>query len=214
MDLKINIDTRELEAKTLREAKRLAYGTVQGLNKTATQVQTAERVNLDRKFQIRKAGFLYRLVKVAFASVLKDKAVAEVYIDNTKQRVLLGLFEDGGVRDPAVGQNVAVPITGEAARPSFAQLVQDQFTFTRMRLKARAPKKGTQTIYEGKSGTFLIPGIGVFLRAAGAKATELIYSFRKPMRLDKRLGFTDTAQKVFSENFEKNFRDSYNSKKE
>jgi hypothetical protein len=206
MNIKVQIDTKKLEAKTLREAKRLAYSTVQGLNKTATDIQTQERVNLDRKFTVRKAGFLYRLIKVSFASVLKDKPVAEVYIDNTKQRVLLSVFEDGGEKTPAVGQNIAIPITGEAARPSFGQLVVDAFTFTNLRFQ----KHGE--ILEGQQDTYLIPGVGVFLRVSRT-VTDLIYAFKKTARLDSRLGFMDIAQKVFSENFQKNFNDAYNSKK-
>jgi hypothetical protein len=212
MKIDIKIDTKELEAKTLRESKRLAYSAVQGLNKTATDIQTAQRVNLDRKFTLRKAGFIYRLIKVAFASVGKDVPFAEVYVDPTKQRVLLGLFEDGGTRDAAKGQNVAVPITGEAARPSFGSLVVDAFTFTKLRFKPRDGKHGGQTVYEGKQGTFLIPGVGVFQRI-GQKATELIYAFKKPMKLDKRLEFTKTAEQVFKDKFEKNFNDAYESKK-
>jgi hypothetical protein len=212
MKIDIKIDTKELEAKTLREAKRLAYSAVQGLNKTATDIQTAQRVNLDRKFTIRKAGFMYRLIKVAFASVGKEVPFAEVYVDPTKTRVLLGLFEDGGTRDAAKGQNVAVPITGEAARPSFGSLVIDAFTFTKLRFKPRDGSHGGQTVYEGKQNTFLIPGVGVFQRI-GQKATQLIYAFKRPMKMDKRLGFTDTAEKTFNEKFEKNFNDAYNSKK-
>jgi hypothetical protein len=212
MKIDIQIDTKELEAKTLREAKRLAFSAVQAINKTATDVQTAQRVNLDRRFTIRKAGFMYRLIKVAFASVGKDVPFAEIYVDPTKTRVLLGLFEDGGTRDAAKGAKVAVPITGEAARPSFGSLVLDAFTFTKLRFKPRDGNHGGQTVYEGKQNTFLIPGVGVFQRI-GQKATELIYAFKRPMKMDKRLGFTDTAEKVFSEKFQKNFNDAYNSKK-
>ena len=208
MNINVKIDTTNLKLRNLKEQKRVAYGMSQALNNTALAVQTAQRVNLDKEFTIRKAGFMYRLIKVKFASVPKDLPVAEVYVDNTKQRVLLGLFEDGGEREPSVGQEVAVPLTGEAARPSFGQLVQDQFTFQSLRFKQRG--QGSK-VWEGQQHTFLIPGFGVFMRVA-KKVTNLIYAFKPPMKLAKRLGFVDTAEKVFAERFQDEFNKSYNSR--
>jgi len=205
----VKIDTSNLKTRTLREQKRVAYSMSQALNDTALQIQTAQRVNLDKKFTVRKAGFMYRLIKIKFASVPKDLPVAEVYVDNTKQRVLLGLFEDGGEREPAVGQNVAVPITGEAARPSFGQLVQDVFTFQKLKFKRK--RGGSGNVLQGQQNTFLVPGVGVFMRTA-KKVTELIYTFRRPMKMAKKLGFVDIARQVFAEKFQGNFTNRYNSK--
>ena len=207
MNINVNIDTSNLKTRTLKEQKRVAYSMSQALNDTALQIQTAQRVNLDKKFTVRKAGFMYRLIKVKFASVPKDLPVAEVYVDK-KDRVLLGLFEDGGVRQPSVGQEVAVPLTGEAARPSFGQLVQDAFTF--QSLKFRQSGRNSK-VWEGQQRTFLIPGVGVFIRTA-KKVTELIYAFKHPMKLDKRLGFVDIAKKVFADTFQNNFTKRYNSR--
>jgi hypothetical protein len=208
MKLNVTIDTRNLEAKTLREAKRLAYSMTKALNNTALAVQNAQRQNIHKKFTVRNAPFMDRLVKITFASVKGDRAYAEVYIDPTKKRVVLQLFQDGGLKEPAVGSNVAVPITGEAARPSFNQPVVTAFTFQQLHFKRSGVKRGTGTVLEGNENTFLIPGVGVFERISKS-ATELIYAFKKPMRMDKRLDFYEIAQKTFEATFEEEFKTAY-----
>ena len=70
--IKIDIDVRGLEARTLLESKRLAYSTATAINRTMLEIQREERAELDRRFTIRKNDFMYRLIKIfTFAMVFK-----------------------------------------------------------------------------------------------------------------------------------------------
>lgn len=217
MRINVKIDTRALKARTQREAKRLAFSTAQALNETAKEIQTAERVNLDRKFTVRKAGFLYRLIKItAFASPRKGRPFAEVAIDPTKKRVLLGLFEKGGEKEPAKGKSVAVPLTGSPARPSFKQPVQEEFTFRKLRFRRHRTKTG-QVQWKGEQRTFIIPGLGVLQRVGGkakSSVARLIYAFQRRPHLKALLDFTEIAVSTFNREWQKQFRKVYNRTKQ
>lgn len=217
MQIKVQIDTRALKARTQRQAKRLAFSTAQALNETAKEIQAAERINLDRKFTVRKAGFLYRLIKItAFASPRKGRPFAEVAIDPTKKRVLLGIFEKGGEKKPAKGKSVAVPLTGGPARPSFGQPVQEEFTFRKLRFRRHRTKTG-KVQWKGEHHTFIIPGLGVLQRVGGKaknSAAKLIYAFQRRPRLKALLNFTEIAVHTFSHKFAHEFRKAYHRKKD
>jgi hypothetical protein len=207
--INVKIDTKALKARTEREAKRLAFSTAQALNETAKEIQTAERVNLDRKFTVRKAGFLYRLIKItAFASPRKGRPFAEVAIDPAKKRVLLGIFERGGEKEPAKGKSVAVPLTGGPARPTFKQPVQGEFTFRKLRFRRHRTKTG-KVQWKGEQRTFTIPGLGVLQRVGGKakdSVARLIYAFQRRPHLKALLDFTEVAVRTFNREFEQQFR--------
>jgi hypothetical protein len=98
--IKIDIDVRVLEARTLLESKRLAYSTATAINRTMLEIRREERAELDRRFTIRKNDFMYRLIKIfAFAKVSKGTGPQQVYgeigIDH-KNRTLLDQFVEGG----------------------------------------------------------------------------------------------------------------------
>jgi hypothetical protein len=228
LKLGADLDIKALQQRMPLEAKKLARVVARALNRTALEVQTAERVQLDQSFQIRNAGFMYRLIKInAFASTNQNRPYAEVGIDNTKSRVLLSLFEEGGEKDPAKGKNIAVPLTGQAARPSFGEPVRDQFTFQsldfkRVRLtatgrqallvKKRYGVRGRLTsdyyVWAGKNRTFILPSTkqapfgGVFQRVGpGPQDIRLIYSFRPKAGLKKQISFIERARDVFTAKF-------------
>lgn len=202
MNINLSLDTSGLLEKTLREQKRFVYAVSNALNGTAAAIQTAERVNLDQKFTLRRAAFVYRLVKIfAFASPTKNRPFAEVGIDDSKKNVLLAMFEAGGTKAPVVGRNVAIPITGEAARPTFPSQISAAFTFNALRFR----REGASGVFEGRQGTYLLPGVGVFERVS-SKVTKLIYAFKHTVTLKRNLGFIPLAEKVFAEEFEVRFR--------
>lgn len=208
MQFDCKIDTKALKAKTQAAQKNLAYSAAQAINETVKEIQTEERANLDRKFKIRKAGFMYRLIKVfAFASPKQGRPYAEVGIDDKKKRLILGLFEEGDVKQPAVGKNVAVPLTGEAARPSWGEPVPDAMSFRGLKFK-----KSAGGSMKGLMHTYLVKGVGVFQQVAGAAKSVLIYAFQRPMKMDKKLEFIPIARKVFTERFHAHFNRIFNSR--
>lgn len=134
--INVDIDPSRLKTRSIREQKRLAYAVAGSINAATKDVQLSERADMDRKFKIRKAGFMYRLIKIQqFATVNKNIPFAILGIDNTKERVLLSIFEDGGVKVPFKGKNVAQPITNRAARPSWGDSVPESMTFKRLAFK-------------------------------------------------------------------------------
>lgn len=228
----VDIDPSKLVARTERQKKRFAYVVSKSLNESALKVEQAERVQLDRKFEIRRAGFMYRLIKITqFSNPKKTLPFAEIAIDNTKARVLLPIFEEGGPKDPVKGKNVAVPVTGQSARPAFSDLVPDEFTFRKLgfrrqnltkagKLATAAKKKfgikGRLTpdyfVWAGKERTFILPSTkkhpqgGVFQRVGPKKDDiRMIYSFRPKPRLKAVLKYVATARRTFEDNFEQIF---------
>jgi hypothetical protein len=219
MRIDVKFDTSALKAKTERETKRLAYNTAQALNETAKAVQLEERANLDRKFTIRKPAFMYRLIKIfTFASAKLGRPFVEIGIDPTKSRVLLGLFEKGGEKQPVKGKSVAVPLTGGPARPSFPQSVAAAFRFTALRLHRRggrkvkrfhpsalAPAPAPQFI--GAQRTFQIPKLGIFQRIA--EGLRGVYLYVRRPKLDARLDFFKIAKQTIAREWPVQFRKAY-----
>lgn len=221
MRIDVKFDTSALKVKTDREIKRLAYNTAQALNETAKAVQLEERANLDRKFTIRKPTFMYRLVKIfKFASARQGRPFVEIGVDPTKTRVLLGFFEKGGVKPPAKGKSVAVPLTGGPARPSFPQSVAAAFRFTALRLHPRggrrvkrfhpsalaaAPARAPQFI--GAQRTFQIPKVGIFQRIA--EGIRAVYLYVRRPKLNARLDFFKIAKQTIAKEWPEQFRRAY-----
>lgn len=171
MRLDVQIDTSALKARTLREAKNLAYSTSQALNATAKDVQAAERAHMDRTYHLRRAGFMYRMIKIfQFSNARQGIPFVEIGVDK-KPRLLLGVFEEGGQREPFKGHNVAVPITGSEARPGDMSTIPEQFTFRKMQFRRHTTANG-KVQWRGENHTFLIPDVGVFTRTDQPQKTE------------------------------------------
>lgn len=236
MKIEIKIDTSKLKARTLRESKRLAYGVADAINKATADTQADVRVSMDRTFTVRRNQFLYRLIKITqFATVSKNIPYAILAVDNTKARVLLGLFEDGGDRLPFVGKHVAVPITGTPVRPSFTSPVADAFTFQKLGFHKMAPTRnarrlkelgkhgfakvklgGSAFIWQGAERTFILPGTakhpdgGVYQRVGPGKSDiRIIYSFSTHEKVKAVLKFVQTAQQKFPAHFAERFKQTY-----
>lgn len=224
MRLNVHIDTRNLELRLERERKRLAFNAALALNETVKAVQTAERVNLDRKLTLRKTGFMYRLIKIiTFANARQNRPYAELAIDPTKQRVLVGKLERGGEKLPEIGKSVGVPLTGGPARPSFQQSVRPELQIGRLRVRQHRTAAG-KVQYKGAKRTFIVRGVGIFQRGEGQKTSRrrrrfrglvqrtsvrLLYLFRKAPKLRAMLGFFDVAHKTAAEQWPQQFRKAY-----
>jgi hypothetical protein len=220
--IKIDIDIRGLDARSLLESKRLAYATTTAINRTMLEIQREERAELDRRFTIRKNAFVYGLIKIfVFAKVFKGIGPQQVYgemgIDH-KSRTLLDQFVEGGIKEPA-GKSLGVPITGSAARPSFSDPVTAALQLAKINLHPRVLKDGTtQLISEQDGGIFSLPNVrhGTTPRGLFQKTGDVIralYLFiPHPVALSRRYDFLGIAERVYNEVFDREFDRAYKSR--
>jgi hypothetical protein len=236
--LEVSVDAAKPLALLRNGGKRMAYACVNALNKTAKQVQSAERAHVTAQFTVRKPEFLGRQSAVirgadggsGFASVKQGKFEARIGIGE-KERLLLSGFEEGVVRTPFKGKNVGVPVTGGAARPSIQSSVVNAYRFQNLKLR-RQTSRGTSkrkyrssaTIkshvtatgkvqWKGTNRTFMLtetgkaPKGGVYQRVGpGRDDIRMVYSFKPPMRLKRRLRFIETGRRVAEQSFAANLK--------
>lgn len=195
----VKVDTAPLILRLEKGQRRLAYVVANALNNTARDIQAAERAEVGADLTIRKQDFIRRQAAIIkpFASPRLGRAFVDISVGQ-KSRLLLSTFEQGGDRPPFKGQSVAVPITGEAARPSFGESVPTEMRFTKLFGGRKRDRRGAER-------TYIVPGVGVFQRN-GAE-TNLIYSFEKNVRVGKRLHFVATASRVAQERFRSHLED-------
>jgi len=224
----ISIDAAKPIALLKNGGKRMAFAVVNALNNTAKEIQRGERARVQSQFTLRKRDFVLREAAViraaaggsGFASVSQRRFEARISVGQ-KPRLLLSGFEAGDLRRPVKGKNVAVPITGGPARPSFGSSVPKPFTFAGLSLRRVTPrgqqkrKRRTQITlaahissrgtvqWKGAHRTFLLtqtrkaPKGGVFQRVGpGRDDIRTVYSFKPPSRLDRRLRFIQTGQEI------------------
>jgi hypothetical protein len=232
MNINVNFDLSLLDHEAKRYEKNLAFSVAKAINAAAEEAQKRIRASLLTAFHVRKRDFLFRSIKIfAFANVGADRPFAELGIDN-KHHLILSLFESGGERQPFKGQSVAVPVTGEAARPSITSSVNAAFTFQALHFKRgpithagreilakRRAKKITKSkiggqyyVWQGAQRTFILPHTaraplgGVFQRIGPKRDNiRMIYSFRRNVILKKALAFIETSQKVYEDVFKDEF---------
>jgi len=229
MDFKFDIDFSLLDKKSASFQRNLAYSVAQALNKTAQAIQTKIRNNVKARFHLRRTDFVLRQIKIStFANVKQQRPYVVIEVDQ-KPRLLLGKFEEGGEREPFVGKHVAVPVTGQAARPSWDQNVNArQYGFKALNFqrkdmrevnsKPNAKRKKNRAnskpymVWLGRRRTFILGQTkkasfgGVFQRI-GPKHDDIrmIYSFRGTFRVKQALGFVQTARA----NYEADFREEF-----
>lgn len=223
MKIDLNMDAKALEQRMDLSAKNLAYASVNAVNKTALQVQKQAQENVKSRFTLRQPDFVLRQAAIIkpFASVGQGRPYAEIQVGQ-KPRLLLADFEKGAQRAPFIGKNVAVPITGSPARPSFSAPVEGslritalglQPTLTAAQRQQRRSIKGKNAaetrsmrgdfnrahgagqVWKGRQRTYMIPGVGIFQRTGPKKAdTRMLYKFMPHPQLKPTLGFLAMAQ--------------------
>lgn len=187
----------------LRNAeKRMAYVVANSLNKTAKDIQKAQRAHAEKIFTLRnKKEFILRQVAVIkFASV--KKGINEVRISvGQKPNLLLAGYEAGEQRSPVKGKSsVAVPVIG-GARPSLASPVSPDLFIRKLSFKAGRSSHGARAgVLVGLRGTLILPRVGIFQRV-GRGALKALYFFVKPFRLPANLQWVATAQSVAARRF-------------
>jgi hypothetical protein len=221
--IKFDIDIASLTANLAAEEKRLAYAVATAMNRTALEIQREERAQLDRSFTIRKNEFMYRLVKITvFAKVFKgigpqQPVFAEIALDNTKARVLLAQFVEGGYKEPVSGKSVGVPITGSAARPAFTDPVSAAYQLSRIQLTQRVLKDGTvQLVSAQDGGIFSLPreAHGTVPRGLFQKVGDMVmalYLYVDRPKLKQSYDFFGVAIDTYAEVWDREFDRAYNS---
>lgn len=207
MKLEIDVDISQAVRLTQKVLKKMPYILNDSITETAKLVVAAERDQLRRDFTIRKDFLTGRFKVLQYSRVSNLTAI--VGIDNRVQGspLLLGFFEEGGTKEPQSGPELAIPITGEAARPTFGSMVPSALMYKNLQLSTQ--HKGQTVIFPGLRGTYLVEGVGVFQRT-GNQST-LIYAFKPSVPLHPRTHMIALAHRVidesFSRIFDKNFVD-------
>lgn len=190
MEIKTKVDARGLLLKLNNGQRKLAYAVANGINDTAKRIQQDTREEVKREFTLRgqKGAFVLRQAAIVkpFANAKQGRPFAIIQLGK-RDRLLLPQFETGGEKKPIKGKNVAVPLTGTPARPTFGASVPKEYQFSQLRLKKQ--KKGNRWV--GRMDTYLVPGVGVFKRLGpGKRNSRLIYAFDADVPVPKRLAWT------------------------
>jgi len=194
--IEAKFDSTQLLLRMRNGRKRLAYAAVNAINKTAKLVQKTARERVEEEFTVRKPEFIRRQAAIIkpFASVKDARPFATISVGQ-KPRLLLSLFERGAERKPATpgARYVAEPVVGGPARPSFESTVPVELRMKRLRFERTKSGKARKSVAE--TGTYLIPGTGIFQRIAGGES-RLVYFFTRGKKLQRRLRWEETAKRI------------------
>jgi len=229
MQVGLNVDASRLLLRLRNPEKRIAFAIDNSLNDTIKVAQRAVQLHVQDEFEIRKPTFFFggaagggrggAAARVEFASVRKGRHYAEIAVGRFR-RLLLPLFERGGLREPFKGkESVAVPVEARATKS--ASIPEELFV---QRLAFRRPKATTVEtrrarsqrsrgkVWEGKLGSYLIPRMGIFQRVTAA-VSRVLYVFARPFQIPPgRLKFVETvhgvARRVFPESLHRHVRET------
>jgi hypothetical protein len=223
MLIKTNVDISGALALTDLILKKVPYATNNALTRTAKELIDVERNELKTEFQVRKQFILNR-VKIKQYS-RPESLWTIVAIDKNVQGgdLLLTMFEEGGEKTSGLGSEVAVPLTGSAARPSFAQNVRPSLLYKSLNMQKTATRLG-KIQYKGDRRTFIIQGVGIFQRGSSKKrgarskagsgsrdesGATLIYSFKRGVPLRAQMHFVRTAREFVRSRFSDLWREEF-----
>lgn len=172
MDIKVSVDVESVVKLAAAVLRQLPYATNNAITRTAKEAVDAGRQELARDLTIRKNFLLNRLKILQYSKIGNLTVIVGVDTKVQGAPLLLGFLEEGGTKKPLAGADgIAIPLTGEAARPSFYQTVPTAFRYTNLQFANN----------KGKKNTFIIPNVGVFQRIATGKTSSdivEIYSFK------------------------------------
>ncbi len=156
--------------------KKLSYATNNALARTARELVEFERGALGSDFQIRKSGrhgsFVADRVQVLKWPKAGDLwAYVGINANVKGAPLLLPYFEEGGEKEPSLGSEIAVPLTDSPARPEFPSKVPRNLLYKMLHLERHITANG-RVQYKGDNRTFVIPGLGVFIRGGAIKDRE------------------------------------------
>lgn len=194
--------TKEL-ALTLREwADQAPFGLSVGLNTTANAIQSGIRAGLAQRFRLRQPQFIERTIYrrpgvwPAGDNATKRSLAAAVRVH--PDRDFLAKFEEGGSKTARSG-SVAVPIL-RVSEPGRIIKRSDPYHLSKLPGGARAPQRTK------RHNAFVVQSAGkkVILERMGDSRVRVLWAFRSSVPIPQKLGFIDTAARVFNQTWLQN----------
>jgi len=205
MNIKVDVDIDQVVRLTAKVLKKMPYVINASLTETAKVVVAAEQDQLRKDFTIRKNFLTGRFRVLQYSRVSNLTAIIGIDARVQGAPLLLGFFEDGGEKQPTAGPEIAIPLTGGAARPSFGSSVPTAMLYKNLQISAKI--KGSTVIFPGLKGTYLVEGKGVFQRTGDQSI--LIYAFKPSAPLHKRTHMIELAHAVINEAFPRIFNKNF-----
>jgi hypothetical protein len=211
--------------------RKIPFATNNALTRTATELVQVERDELKTEFQVRKQFILNRVRITKYSKPGDLWTRVEIDKNVSGGELLLTMFEEGGAKLPEHGSELAVPLTGGPARPSFSQSVRPSLLYKGLNMQKHTTAGGSIQ-YKGDRRTFVIPGVGIFQRGSSKKRTgkssrlgkfqgrdgselrdttgsTLIYSFKRGVPLPHRMHFVKTARVTVNARFPVIWREEF-----
>lgn len=202
MKLSITVDVDQVVKVTAAVVRQLPYAANNAITRTAKEAVAAAQREAAADLQLRKRFILNRIRILQYSKVGNLTAIIGVDDNVQGSPLILGLLEEGGTKQPQRGPELAIPLTGEAARPSFPQSVLTALRYNNLQIQD----------HKGKKKTFVVPGVGVFQRVAPGRspdATALIYAFKPSAPLPRHLHLRNAMLDVIGERFAPIFTEEF-----
>lgn len=202
MNIKVDVDVAGLVKLTSTVLRQLPYAANNAITRTAKEAVDAAQKEAAADLQLRKKFILSRIRILQYSKVGNLTAIIGVDTKVQGAPLLLGFLEEGGSKEPTRGPEIAIPLTGEAPRPSFPESVATALRYTNLRFQNR----------KGRKKTFLIPNVGIFQRVAAGNSpdsTVLIYSFKPSAKIAPHTRMREAMLKVIGERFDAIFTEEF-----
>lgn len=217
MNIKVDVQTESLVRLTSEVLRQLPYAANNAITRTANEAAIAAQREAGSHLQIRKNFLLRRIRVLSYSRVSNLTAVIGVDPNVQGSPLILGFLEAGqsGEKTGSSGGDVAVPLTGSPARPSFPESVPTSLRYTNLKIANR----------KGKKSTYVVPGVGIFERlAAGGRKwdratkklitvdrtdTVEIYAFKPSVPLPTHVRLRDAMLAIISQRFAAIFNEEF-----
>lgn len=199
---KFEIDSSSVVRLTQQVLRQLPYAANSAITRTSKEAVDAGQKEVAADLTLRKRFILNRIRILQYSRVGNLEAVIGVDDKVQGAPLILGFLEDGGTKEPTRGAGIAIPLTGEAARPSFPDPVKTSLRYSNLSFQNR----------RGKKRTFIVPNVGVFERVASGDspdATVLIYSFKPSAPIRKEISLREVMLQVIGERFSAIFTEEF-----
>lgn len=227
VDIKVNVDASQVVRLTENVLRQMPYALNDAITRTAKEAVDAAQREASAHLQIRKNFILKRIRVLSYSRTSNLTAVIGVDPHVQGSPLILGFLEEGqsGEKKSVAGEDVAIPLTGSAARPVFPEKVTPKLLYKRLGMEKHVTARGA-TQWKGKQRTFVIPGVGIFQRVSSSPkggrrgkafgagieertSTQLIYAFKPSAHLGTHVRLRDAMLKVIGERFGAIFTDEF-----